>query len=305
VSWTPDPPFAEALTAGRFEGLLLHPMGEPGVFARSGLYEAVAEALGHLIDAARPAGAEVLRFPPVMSREILETSGYLSSFPNLLGCVCCLSAEVGRGSAPAGAPAQPWTEGLKPSGLVLTPASCYPLYPIIAARGASADPLRLFDVGCDCFRAEPSLEADRLQSFRMREFVAIGSAQAVQAFRAGWLETGVDLAASLALPQRLEGASDPFFGRSGALMAAIQLEKHLKFELVIPVRSAAHPTACMSFNYHEDHFGRIWTLCGPEAEPLHTACVAFGMDRLTLALFAHHGPDLSEWPAAVRSRLQL
>ena len=35
----------------------------------------------------RPASAEVLRFPPVMSRALLEKSGYLKSFPHLLGCV--------------------------------------------------------------------------------------------------------------------------------------------------------------------------------------------------------------------------
>jgi hypothetical protein len=31
-----------------------------------------------------------MRFPPVMSRKQLEKSGYLKSFPNLLGCVCAL-----------------------------------------------------------------------------------------------------------------------------------------------------------------------------------------------------------------------
>jgi hypothetical protein len=31
-----------------------------------------------------------MRFPPVMSRAQLEKSGYLKSFPNLLGCVCAL-----------------------------------------------------------------------------------------------------------------------------------------------------------------------------------------------------------------------
>jgi len=41
-----------------------------------------------------------------------------------------------------------------------------------------------------------------------------------------------------------------------------QIEQALKFELRVPVRSAAQPTACMSFNYHREHFGKTWDLRG-------------------------------------------
>ena len=40
-----------------------------------------------------PTGAEVYRFPPVVSRKLIEKSGYLKSFPNLLGCVCALNGD--------------------------------------------------------------------------------------------------------------------------------------------------------------------------------------------------------------------
>ena len=38
-------------------------------------------------------------------------------------------------------------------------------------------------------------------------------------------------------------------------------------------------------------------------ELAHTACVAFGMDRLALALFAVHGTKVSDWPQGVRKTL--
>jgi hypothetical protein len=38
---------------------------------------------------------------------------------------------------------------------------------------------------------------------------------------------------------------------------------------------------------------------------MHTGCVAFGMDRLALALFATHGLQLSDWPPAVRQALMI
>ena len=40
-------------------------------------------------------------------------------------------------------------------------------------------------------------------------------------------------------------------------------------------------------------------------EVAHTGCVAFGIDRLTLALFATHGLELTLWPVAVRKALSI
>ena len=59
----------------------------------------------------------------------------------------------------------------------------------------------------------------------------------------------------------------------------------------------------MSFNYHQDHFGTTWALRTSTQEVAHTACVAFGMDRLGLALFATHGLEPQKWPASARQLL--
>ena len=83
VSAMPDP--LESLAA-----TLFRPMGSDGVYARTALYEDVVERLTAYISRQRDPRAEILRFPPVMSRDQLEKSGYLKSFPNLLGCVCAL-----------------------------------------------------------------------------------------------------------------------------------------------------------------------------------------------------------------------
>ena len=143
---------------------------------------------------------------------------------------------------------------------MLTPAACYPVYPLVAQRGRVPDAGLLFDVACDCFRHEPSRQLDRLQSFRMREFVCIGAPDQVIAFRTQWMARAPEIADLLGLQYKTEPASDPFFGRGGKLMATAQIEQSLKFELLIPVRSAEQPTACMSFNYHRDHFGTTWDL---------------------------------------------
>ena len=290
---------------------LFHPMGADGVYARTGLYEGGGEALAGLSTRHRPDGAEVMRLPPVMSRRQLEASGYLNSFPNLLGCVSCLhgsEAEIRRavaGAGPGAEPGEDWTGALAAADLVLTPAACYPVYPIAAARGPVPAAGLVFDVACDCFRREPSRNLDRLQSFRMREYVCIGAPEQILAFREAWIGRAKAIAERLALRYQVDLASDPFFGRASHFMAASQIRQSLKFELLVPVASETAPTACMSFNYHQDHFGQAWDLRRGSGEAAHTGCVAFGMDRLALALFATHGVETRRWPEAVRATLAL
>jgi seryl-tRNA synthetase len=287
--------------------VLFHRMGAEGVYARTALYEDVVERLAALITRHRDDGTEVMRFPPVMSRAQLEKSGYLKSFPNLLGCVCGLhgserdiNAAVSRFEAGGD-----WTTSLSPADLVLSPAACYPVYPIAASRGQLPKGGLRFDVAADCFRREPSRHLDRLQSFRMREYVCIGSPDDVAAFRDRWMERAEGLARGLGLSFRVDHASDPFFGRVGQIKAVSQKQQSLKFELLVPLRSEEQPTACMSFNYHREHFGTTWGIEDANGEPAHTGCVAFGMDRLAVALFHTHGTDVACWPARLRELLRL
>jgi seryl-tRNA synthetase len=242
-----------------------------------------------------------------MSRRLLEKSGYLKSFPHFLGCVCCLAgteAKV-RDAVETFKAGEDWTPALSAADLVLTPAACYPVYPLVASCGEVPAAGLLFDVASDCFRREPSRDLDRLQSFRMREYVCVGTPEQIDDFRRRWMVRAQDLAGQLGLPYRLDHASDAFFGRGGKLMAMSQVEQALKYELLVPVRSTDDPTACMSFNYHRDHFGTAWNLRNVAGQVMHTGCVAFGMERLALALFATHGLEMANWPAAVREALAI
>jgi seryl-tRNA synthetase len=286
---------------------LFRSMGVDGVYARTALYVDLVERLERYITRQRDPQAEVMRFPPVMSRTQLEKSGYLKSFPNLLGCVCALHGSEAsiRGAVERFDSGGDWTTSLTSSDLVLSPAACYPVYPIAAARGRLPGGGLLFDIEADVFRHEPSLSLDRLQSFRMREFVRIGAPDEIVEFREKWRAKAPLLAAELGLPHSMEVANDPFFGRVGQVMAVSQRQQALKFELLIPYYRGASPTACMSFNYHREHFGQTWGIRDEKGELAHTSCVAFGIDRLAVALFANHGLDLMKWPAATRQALAL
>ncbi len=282
---------------------LLRPTAGASVYARTGLFEQVVEGLAAMISRLREQGTDVWRFPPVMSRQMLEKSGYLKSFPHLLGCVSCFSGS--EEEIRANVDGSDWTAGLSISDLVLSPAACYPIYPLQAAQGNLPADGRVFDVAADCFRREATAEIGRLQSFRMREFVFMGTPDQALDFRAQWLPRAEQIANQLGLPYTIAPASDPFFGRIGKISAILQLQRSLKYEMLIPVYSEEEPTACMSFNYHLDHFGSTWGLRTDRSEIAHTACVAFGMDRLALAIFATHGIEPRKWPVTVREYLSV
>jgi seryl-tRNA synthetase len=287
------------------QGLLID-TGVDGLYGRSGLFEEIGDRFQALVTRYGAADEpEVVRFPPAMSRQVFEKSGYMKSFPQLAGTVHCF----------CGSPADhvsllqtieskgDWTESQKASEIVLTPAACYPLYPTAAKRGALPADGLLFDLMSYCFRHEPSKDPARQQMFRMREFVRMGTPDQVTEFRAKWLERGQALIGELGLPMKLDVANDPFFGRTGKMLAVNQRDQRLKFELLIPIESEENPTACLSFNYHQDHFGKTFELESSDGEVAHTACVGFGHERVILALLKHHGTDVKAWPQSVRKAL--
>lgn len=286
-------------------GLLIE-TGVDGLYGRGGQFEDVIAAFERLVDRiGGEDGAEIIRFPPGMNRAIFEKSGYMKSFPQLAGtihsfCGCELDHV---NLIQCMAEGKDWTEGQKTTDIVLTPAACYPLYPVIARRGNLPEAGGLYDLKSYCFRHEPSKDPARQQMFRMREYVRVGKPEDVMAFRELWMERGTNLMKKLALPIDIDVANDPFFGRTGRMLANNQRDQNLKFELLIPITSIENPTACMSFNYHQDHFGANWEIKLADGETAHTACVGFGLERIALALFHHHGVDVDAWPEAVRKEL--
>jgi seryl-tRNA synthetase len=142
-----------------------------------------------------------------------------------------------------------------------------------------------------------------MQFFRQREYVRIGTPEQVMAFRQLWMDRGTAIMSAMGVPLAVEVANDPFFGRAGRMLAANQREQTLKFELLIPIASTEKPVACLSFNYHQDHFGHVWDIRTHDGNIAHTACVGFGVERIALALFKHHGFDVKAWPQAVRDQL--
>lgn len=300
----PDPYELQSFYDGLVANGLIVPVRVQGVFGRGAVFEDVLDRTNALITRLSEAdAAELYTFPPVIDRQIIEKSDYLDSFPHLAGTVFSffgkekqakeLSAKVHAG--------EPWGDSQGMTELCLNPAACYPVYPVIA--GILPEGGRTITMTNWVYRHEPSPEPTRMQSFRVREFVRAGTPDMVVAWRDQWLARGLEMLQALGLPAASDVAADPFFGRGGKMLAEGQKSQKLKFEVLVPVISAENPTACCSFNYHQDHFGSVFGIHSSEGEVAHTACLGFGLERVVMALFRHHGFAPSKWPAAVRARL--
>ena len=283
---------------------LLIPAGPLGAFGRGPVFEDVLEAMDALIvRSAKADGVESMTFPPVIDKMIIERTGYMDSFPNLCGAIHSFlgTEREARALSQRIAEGKPWGDALGQTDVVLNPAACYPFYP--TCTGTVPEAGRHVTMLAWVYRHEPSLEPTRMRSFRVREFIRIGTPAVVVGWRDQWLDRGVAMLQSLGLAARSDVAADPFFGRGGKILAAGQIEQKLKFEVLIPVISEENPTACCSFNYHQDKFGSAFDITLPNGDTAQSACLGFGLERVVMALFKTHGFDPMGWPAGVRARL--
>lgn len=291
----------ELLSAG-----LMIDTGVPGVYGHGEVFERLRERLdARLSREAASRGALKLRFPPVLPRHQLESSGYLTSFPHLAGTIFSFEGDESGAAEQAERASRhgDWSEYQAMTDVTLMPAACYPVYPAIAQRGPLPPGGVFVDAGGSwVFRHEPSLDPARRQIFHQHELVRIGEPDAVLEWRAEWASRGLELLQGFGLAAALDRANDPFFGRRGRMLAANQREQELKLELLVPI-AGPEPTACASFNHHLDHFGSTYGITLADGGTAHTACLGFGHERIVLALLRTHGLEPATWPEKVRTQL--
>jgi seryl-tRNA synthetase len=285
---------------------LLIPSGVRGLYGLSGTFEDIIERFERYVTRmGEDKMPEVMRFPPIISRKTYLKTDHLETFPNLLGSVHTFMGTDREAPALAArkAAGEDWTTSLTPTDVMMVPAACYPLYP--SARGTLPPQGRVVDLRSFVFRHEPSDDPARMQIFRQREYVRLGTPDQALDHRNYWLDRGEAMLRAVGLDATPVVANDPFFGRGGRVMAATQREQTLKYELVVPVANAEKPTAVVSCNYHLDHFGHAFDIRTSDGEVAHTACIGFGLERIALALFRKHGFEPPRWPQKAREVLGL
>lgn len=204
---------------------------------------------------ARGLGARGMHYPALISRASLEHAGYPESFPHLL-----LSAARADDSR------TPWC---------LSPAVCYHVYEQLAGLRL-AEPVTLTARGL-CFRGEAETEpGDRQVEFEMREIVFAGTSDWVLEQSRAATRRVTALAGLLGLEGAWHAAEDPFFLPAAAGKALMQRLLGVKEELR---NGGADGIALASVNRHGTFFGERFRILDSTGAPVHTACVAIGLDR--------------------------
>jgi len=250
------------------------------------------------------------RFPTLIPARYLERVNYFRAFPHSLTFVTHLREDLDVIDAFAQAACCD-EHGLKtpPDSFaqiqtLLSPAVCYHLYFALADKPLPGGKLAATAVG-NCFRYESvnltSLE--RMWNFTMREVIFVGPKDFVLQNRETGRERMRGFFEEIGLAYRVESANDPFFIGEFKKQAAFQSAFQLKFEIraALPFKQAT--LAVGSYNYHQDFFGRSLNITLPDGSPVHTGCIAFGLERMAFAFLSQYGLDTAKWPEAVRNNI--
>jgi seryl-tRNA synthetase len=188
----------------------------------------------------------------------------------------------------------------------LSPAVCYHVYNLNSDRTVPAAGLA-YGIQGKCFRYESSNMRDlrRLWDFTMREVVFLGTREDVLARRERGNQIVADFLEEHQLAGEIRTASDPFFiAPDASAKTYFQLSAETKYEISLMLPEEGR-LAVGSLNYHTDFFGRAFNTDVEGAGPMHSVCIAFGIERCVYAFLAQHGNDPREWPAAARTAPEL
>jgi seryl-tRNA synthetase len=297
--------FAELLADG-----VVHEIG-PGQVALGSPALLALDALdGMLRDLiADEFGAREYRYPTLLPVTALHRSGYLSSFPQHLMFAARLDGnadtyrEFAHEAAERASIGDTVLRRCGPVDRCLPPTMCYHTFDQFAGTTLPQQNTAVTAKG-GSFRHEARYHQtlERLSDFTIRETVFLGSADFVRDARDRFRDRATALIEQLDLAGRCEVASDPFFaGAATAARVSSQRLLELKHELHLDV-GPGDSISVGSFNLHEKHFGEAFGIKGPDGATVHSACVGFGLERLTYALLCQYGWDVSNWPQPLLER---
>ena len=259
-----------------------------------------------------PWKAEPLRTPTLIPSHTLSSCDYFRSFPHNVTFASHLREEskVIDDFRARHQTAEDVDDGaladMERPEACLSPAVCYHVYHLHEKQTLPATGL-VYGICGKCFRYESSNLKDlrRLWDFTMREVVFLGTREYVLTEREKTITMMSDFLEEHRLAGEIRTASDPFFIAPDAVSKTyFQLSSDSKFEVSLMLPDDER-VAVGSHNYHSDFFGRAFDTVVEGAGPVHSVCVAFGLERWIYAFLMQHGSDPKKWPDAVRKSPEL
>lgn len=189
------------------------------------------------------------------------------------------------------------------SSYALSPAVCFHCYAELSNKRLS-NPLLLTARGT-CYRHEAvwRVGKHRMNEFSMREIVIFGDSSYIEEKRKQLMESAWALFEALGLRGRIETASDPFYFSEESGKGQIQLMGKMKYELIVDTEDNGS-FSIASFNNMEDSLCKPFEVLNDANTPMHSGCVAFGIDRWIYALLSRYGGEYARWPTKTKVLLE-
>jgi hypothetical protein len=246
-------------------------------------------------------------FPVLFSVEAFKQGGYFETFPHHIMFQSTLKSDIevlNEFSQTGLGEGNQILENINTPANVLKNAACGPLYPMLANQNIGSEMRVYFTMG-RCFRNEAAniSELARLNEFSMSEVVFIGSddqiRQGMEKAKKLW-NYWIDL---FNLNCVIESANDSFFAGNYKKLKFFQKigDSKIEFKLLLP--HCGKYIACSSANYHRTHFSKRYDIRNGDGY-CHTACIAFGMERLAYAFLCQHGCEPENWDGPVRNEIE-
>jgi mRNA interferase MazF len=153
-------------------------------------------------------------------------------------------------------------------------------------------PVVITSVGkCKRYESLNMTMVERLLDFSMREIVLIGSPEYVLETRSEFIELAGNLIKELNLKANIKTGNDPFFTSAYSPKALMQKKCKLKYELNVLLPYNQKELSVGSFNYHSSYFTDAFNIKSSDGSPVHTGCIAFGLERFVYAYLSQIGLD--------------
>lgn len=251
----------------------------------------------------------VLEMPDLIPISEYEKGGYFDTFPHHIMFAAELKNDINiidsfskKGLCSCFA-----SKGLKEPKNVLRTAACMPLYPILRESKFGQNDPGAFVVSGRCFRNEEAnvKGLERLNEFTMKELVLIGDSRQINEFVANASSIWHTWQEIFNLNMRIDTANDSFFVNNYRALKLFQLLGNSKRECRLLIPCSDSYLACSSANFHRTHFTKTYGIRMEESGKLcHSACVAFGLERLSYALLSQLGLDVRKWPNTARMEIE-
>lgn len=277
----------------------------PGAFAYGGLFLDVFRYFCAKVDAFGKelfSGHEYERYevPELVPVSEYDRGEYFETFPHHIMFESVMKNNISTIDrfAKNGIKDESIFDEMKRPQNVLRTAACMPIYVFLENAKITPEKPKLFLVSGKCFRNEGNnvKELSRLNEFYMKEYVLVGLPEQTKTFIEEakklwdfWYDT-------FHLNCKSETACDSFFASNYKKLRVFQLMGDSKQEFKLSVPADSEYVSCSSANFHRSHFTKIYNITNGETGALcHSACIAFGIDRLAYAFLSQKGLDISKW----------